>query len=117
MAGIRSSVPRDADVVSLTVAVSVVYAVHCLAVHLQPALRSLEQVVERAVPVLVKASAAGVAAVFGFAAVHDNGLLAAVVVTVMKTVCYITIQFCHDNFPPAILKVHLTGLSCPKSRF
>ena len=36
-------------------------------------------------------------------------LLAAVIVTVMKTVCYITIQFCHDKFPPVILKYILQG--------
>jgi hypothetical protein len=96
-------------VVRLTVSVPVVHAVHRLAVYLQTALWSLEQVVERSILVLVKASAAGIAAVLGFAPVHDNSLLAAVIVTVMKTVCYITIQFCHDKFPPVILKYILQG--------
>lgn len=98
MAGVGCSVSGNADVVRLAVAVPVVHAVHRLAVHLQTALRSLEQVVEGSVLVLVKAAAAGVAAVLGLASVHDDRLLAAVIVAVMKTVCYITIQFCHDNF-------------------
>lgn len=100
MAGVGRAVSGDTDMIRLTVAIPVVHAVYRLAVNLKAALRGLEQVVERPVPILVKASAAGIAAVFGLASVHDDGLFTAVIITVMKTVCYITIQFCHDGFPP-----------------
>ena len=94
----QTPVPGDADVVRLTVTVPVVHTVYRLTVNLQAALRCLKQVMESPVPVLVKASAAGVAAVLCLASVHDDGLFAAMIITVMKTVRYITIQLCHDGF-------------------
>ncbi len=114
MTGIGCSVSRDADVVCLTVTIFVVHAVHGLTVDLQTAFGSLEQVVEAAVLVLVKASATGVTAVLCLTPVYNDGLLTAVVITVMKTICYIAIQFCHDDFPPDLIDyINLTELSCP----
>lgn len=91
MAGVGRAVPGDTDMIRLTVAIPVVHAVYRLAVNLKAALRGLEQVVERPVPILVKASAAGIASVFGCLAFHHNTMLATAVLRVVHTTGYITI--------------------------
>ena len=77
----------------LAVALLIVNTVYRLAINLQAFLRCLEQVGKCPVLVLVKAAAAGVAAVLCTFSVYHDGLLAAAVVRVVNTILYITIQF------------------------
>ena len=100
VAGVRRPVPGDADVVRLTVAVSVVDTVYRLAVNLQAALRRLEHILECALFVLVKAAAAGLRTIMSAVPIHNNCLLTAAVICIMQTVGYCTIKFCHNKCIP-----------------
>lgn len=114
MCCLGGSVAGDADVLGGAVAVFVVDAFHGFAVHFQTALRCLEQVVEGTVTVLVETSAAGLLFILGILAVHDNCLLAAAVIRIVKTACYITIQLCHRIF---LLQTKLPGKAAQMAGF
>lgn len=74
------SIAAHINVLGLAVAAFIVDAVYCLAVDLQAALWCLKNIFKGALLVLIKASAAGIAAIFCLASVYDNRLLAAMII-------------------------------------
>ena len=72
-------------------AVIIVDTLYCLTVYGQAALRGLKDILEQTAFVLIKASAAGLLFLFRIVPVHHNGLLAAAVIRIVKTVCYIAL--------------------------
>lgn len=78
--------------------VVVVDAVYGVTVHHELRLRCFEQVLEHAAAVLLKASAAGIAAVFRRLAFHIDPALAAAVFRVVDACLYRTFQSCHFAF-------------------
>ena len=92
-----SAVTADADLRRFAAAILIVNTVYSLTVNLQPGFRCFEQVLERTILILVKASAACLMSLLRTASVHNDSLLAAAVIRVVKTAFYTTLQICHDN--------------------
>ena len=71
--------------------VIVVDTLYCLTVYRQAALRGLKDILEQTALVLIKASAAGLLFLFRIAPVHHDGLLAAAVIRIVKTIGHIAL--------------------------
>ena len=71
--------------------VIVVDTLYCLTVYRQAALRCFKNVLKETALVFIEASAAGLFFFFRVMSVYQDGLLAAAMIGIVKTICYVAL--------------------------